>query len=80
MAAKKRLWLYRSDNTGGWIYLIHQANEPCGINWLMNIVKPLCPTGLKKLTGISIPKGHVVPVESIQITLAGAGRKAKVQG
>ena len=85
MAAKKRLWLVRRVVHGSdAIFLVRSDAEPslCQTGFLSNA----CCDGIveeaeafEEKYGISIPKGHVVPVESIQITLAGASRKAKVQ-
>lgn len=87
MAAKKRLWLVRRGDKArtNEVVLVRSDAEPTltSGDWLEDryvsgTIQQFCITEFERITGVFIPVGHVVPVESIQITLAGASRKAKV--
>jgi hypothetical protein len=85
--AKKRLWLVRRVAVGGGdrTLLLECEGEPeigrgglVDLEFCRDIVIDATSKDFRRRTGISVPKGHVVEVESIQITLAGKARKAKV--
>jgi hypothetical protein len=82
--AKKRLWAIRRQISGDdRVFFCRATKEPTltdeGYIGDIGTIEEACEyRHFRSKYGITIPKGHVVEVESIQIQLAGKSRKAKV--